>query len=57
MTAKVIPFPILIRVPAVCSIHELVNSICEQVEAMSPELQKEFQRRFRAAPEPPEAPR
>jgi hypothetical protein len=50
MTAKIIEFPLLLKVPASSSIHEFMDALSEQFEAMSPELQKEFQRRAQAAP-------
>lgn len=49
MTAKIIPFPIVLKAPAKCSIHKLLDALNESFEALSPHLQKEFQRRVRAA--------
>jgi hypothetical protein len=49
MTAKIIEFPLVLKAPANCSIHELINALSESFEAWSPELQREFQRRARAA--------
>lgn len=51
MTAKILEFPIVLKAPAKCSIHELIDALSESFEALSPHLQKEFQRRVRAAPD------
>lgn len=51
MTANIIEFPLILKAPAKCSIHELIEALSEQFEAWSPELQREFQRRVRVAPE------